>query len=154
MYGPRRGNQVSGAVFLIGLGLLFLTNFWWPGILFVLGAAAIAQGLSEGRGWYALQGGVWLIGIGLVFSIGFSLPLLLILLGLSMLCGTVFRPRTLLGRDMQFEEAPIREKRKNEARATAFDEHGDDEDEDEGRYVLGDDGEMVKVKNDQKRFNR
>ncbi|GEM_PF-819177 len=153
MYGPRRGNQVSGAVFLIGLGLLFLTNFWWPGILFVLGAAAIAQGLSEGRGWYALQGGIWLIGIGLVFSVGFSLPLLLILLGLSMLCGTVCRPRILFGRDVQFEEAPIREKRKNEARA-ADDDEFDDEGENEDRYVLGDDGEMVKVKNDQKRFNR
>jgi hypothetical protein len=149
MYGPRRGNQVSGAVFLIGLGLLFLTNFWWPGILFVLGAAAIAQGLSEGRGWYALQGGIWLIGIGLVFSIGFSLPLLLILIGLSMLFGRLLRPRVLFRRDMQFEEEPIREKRKNEDRAVAYDE----DDEDEGRYVLGDDGEMVKVKNDQKRFN-
>ncbi len=133
----RRSEQVSGGVFLIGLGLMIANVIpVWPGIMFVLGGAAIARGLAEGRGWYALQGGVWLIGIGLLFSVGFSLPLLLIVIGISMLLGTAFRPPFM-----------SREKMKNEELAAAEDREVD-RDADEDAYELGDDGELIKVKND------
>ena len=51
----RRADEISGAVFMIGLGLLFLLGFW-PGIMFVIGLTSIVQGLADGRGWYAFQG--------------------------------------------------------------------------------------------------
>ncbi len=136
----QRADQVSGGIFLIGLGLLFANVLpWWPGIMFVLGASAIARGFAEGQGWYALQGGIWLIGIGLIFTSGFSWPLLLIILGLSTLFGAWFRPP--FARRRGFDET---EKVKNDERMAAGIEADDEE------YTLGDDGELVKVKNDEK----
>jgi hypothetical protein len=89
MYTKERSDQIGGAVFLIGLGILFLGNIvsFWPGILYVIGASAIARGVAEGRAWYNVSGGLWMIGLGLVFQFGFSLPLLLILVGVGMLFG-------------------------------------------------------------------
>ncbi len=126
-----QADQISTAVFLIGLGVLAVTKFWFPGILFVIGAASIARGLAEGRGWYALQGGLWMIGLGLVFLGGFSWPLLLILIGISMLLGNLFRP-----------PFAARQKAKNEELADEREVQEEDE------YAVGDDGELVKVKND------
>ena len=89
----KRADQVSGGVFIIGLGLMFLGTIpWWPGILLVIGASSLARGLAEGQRWYSVQGALWMIGLGLLFWGGFSLPLLLILIGVSMLAGVVFRP--------------------------------------------------------------
>lgn len=88
----QRSNEISTGVFLIGLAILFITGYWWPGIMFVIGIASIAQALGEGKTWYAAQGGLWAIGIGLVFAVGFSLPLLLIIIGVSMILGYRFKP--------------------------------------------------------------
>lgn len=95
MYSKSYADRVSGATFLIGLGLLFtpiggIVGGFFPGILFVIGASAMARGLAEGQAWYNVSGGLFMIGIGLVFLIGFSLPVLLILLGLAMLFGFTF----------------------------------------------------------------
>lgn len=88
-----RADQVSGGVFLIGLALLFMTGYWWPGVLFVIGASSMARGVAEGRDWYSVPGGLWMIGLGLVFAFGFSWPLLLILVGVSMLFGKSWQDR-------------------------------------------------------------
>ncbi len=81
-----RNEQISVGVFLIGLAMLFITGFWWPGILLVMGAAALAKGAmgsEHGEHW----GGLWLIGLGLFFVVGFRWELLLIFVGVSMLLG-------------------------------------------------------------------
>lgn len=89
----KRAEQVSGGVFIIGLGLMFLGTLpWWPGILLVIGASSLARSLAEGQRWASMQGAVWMIGLGLLFWGGFSFPMLLILIGVSMLVGVVFRP--------------------------------------------------------------
>jgi hypothetical protein len=36
---------ISGAIFLIGLGILWYFDFWWPGILFLIAIMAIIGGL-------------------------------------------------------------------------------------------------------------
>ena len=90
MVNKTRADQVSGGIFLIGLAMLFLTDFWWPGILFVIGASAMARGIAEGQQWYTVTGGLWMVGLGIVFWAGFSLPLLLILVGVSSLLGYGF----------------------------------------------------------------
>jgi len=36
---------ISGGVFLIGLGLLWYYNWWWPRILFLIGALIIMGGI-------------------------------------------------------------------------------------------------------------
>ena len=96
----QRPEQVSGGVFLIGLALLFFTSFWWPGIMFVIGASMLARTISEGKPLQSNTGAFWVIGIGaffwlpglLSFSIGAILPLILIGLGLFMLFGGEYRP--------------------------------------------------------------
>jgi hypothetical protein len=68
----------------------------------VLGVSAIAEGLVEGRGWYALQAGVWAIGIGIWALFGFSLVVLFVMLGLSMIVGAFVRPPFLEGKPKPF----------------------------------------------------
>lgn len=41
----RGGPQLKGAIWMIGLGILFLTGDWWPGIMILIGISAIVEGL-------------------------------------------------------------------------------------------------------------
>jgi hypothetical protein len=92
---PARANAVSTAVFLIGIGVLFYTHFWWPGVLFLLGVEAAIQGFVRGRGWYALNGAFWFFAIGLLFVFHVGLPELFVLLGVGVLLNAFFRPPML-----------------------------------------------------------
>ncbi len=38
-------SDVSGAIWLIGLGFLFLTGWWWPGILILVGLNMVLDGV-------------------------------------------------------------------------------------------------------------
>src|SRR6185312_899691 len=87
-----KANQISSAVFLIGLGMLFATGYLWPGIFFVIGASMLAQGLASGRGWYSLQGAIWMIGLGIWFALGSPIGALLVIVGVSVLVGALVRP--------------------------------------------------------------
>src|SRR4051812_22061822 len=85
----KRSNQIFGGTFLIGLAVLFLTNWWWPGIMFVIGIAMIARAGAEGRNWMSERAGLICIGIGVVFGF-FSFnwwPLILIAIGVYLLLG-------------------------------------------------------------------
>jgi hypothetical protein len=87
--------QVTGAVFLIGLGIIALLNFWWPGIMFVIGVSLLAGEFVETRSINFSSGRV--IGaavvmvIGLLGLIDFNInwggiwPIVLILLGVGLL---------------------------------------------------------------------
>ncbi len=114
MYSKSYADRTAGAVLLIGFGLLLtpighIVGGFWPGILFVLGASALAKGMQQGLPWYNVTGGLWLIGLGLVFLWGFSLPLILILLGATMLFGYSFRSGHFgakIKRDEFYDEKP------------------------------------------------
>lgn len=85
-------DRVTGAIFLIGLGVLFtplggIVGGFFPGILFVIGATALAHSQVEGEGRDQMYGGLFMIGLGLFFLLGFNLPLLLIGLGIFLLLG-------------------------------------------------------------------
>ena len=43
------GSSIAGGVFLVGLGMLVLTGWWWPGIMLVLGLAAAAELARRGQ---------------------------------------------------------------------------------------------------------
>ena len=45
----QEGNGVAGALLLIGLGVLIMTHWWWPGIMVVLGVAIGTGLISEGK---------------------------------------------------------------------------------------------------------
>jgi hypothetical protein len=41
--------SVSGGVFLIGLGILVYTGWWWPGILLIIGLASSTELILRGK---------------------------------------------------------------------------------------------------------
>jgi hypothetical protein len=87
-----RADSIAGGVFLIGLGLLFATRFWWPGILFLVAIVALLEGWIGGKGWPAIQGGLWMVFIALWAMFHFSLAFLFVGLGIGMLVGALARP--------------------------------------------------------------
>lgn len=97
MLAKKRADKISGAVFLIGLGVLFFTGFWWPGILMLIGVTSLAQGLAQGRGWSGLQGAVWMIGLGILALTNLWWPGILILIGVSILIGYFQHPQQTNG---------------------------------------------------------
>ncbi|QPC82742.1 hypothetical protein G4Y79_24170 [Phototrophicus methaneseepsis] len=118
----QNADQISGGVFLIGLAMLFLTHWWWPGIMFVVGATIIARTIAEGQPWTSATGAFWVIGIGVVFGVpglidgidwGTIWPIALIVIGLFMLFGGNLRPR--LGRyDDDYLDDDIKPKQKRD----------------------------------------
>jgi hypothetical protein len=45
----KRASSISGGIFLIGLGVLMITNWWWPGILLVIGLSGGAEQIFRGQ---------------------------------------------------------------------------------------------------------
>ena len=87
---------VSGGIFLIGLGLLFLIPQigFWPWILAVIGAASLPAALAENRGWAGWQGFFWMIGLAVLFHTGLWWPGALILIGVSSLLAALTREQS------------------------------------------------------------
>ncbi|MCY3915554.1 MAG: hypothetical protein OXG49_06020 [Chloroflexi bacterium] len=103
MHIEEKASQIGTGVFFIGLGLLFFTGWWWPGIMFVIAASMLARTMAAGERWRSATGALWLIGIGVVFGIPGLIgdiagafwqlfPLILIGIGLFMLFGGKYRP--------------------------------------------------------------
>ena len=86
----RQASAISGGIFMIGLGVMFFTGWWWPGMMFVIGLSGGASLLYRGRIWeglntiaffFGLPGVVWLVDYYDI-SWGIAGPILLIGLGL------------------------------------------------------------------------
>ena len=45
----RRASAISGGIFLICLGVLLFTGWWWPGIMFAIGLSASAELVFRGK---------------------------------------------------------------------------------------------------------
>ena len=99
-----KASQASTGVFFVGLGLLFFTGWWWPGIMFVIAASMLARARALGESWSSASGALWLIAIGVIFGIPGLIadiagafwevfPLILIGMGLFMLFGGKYRPK-------------------------------------------------------------
>ena len=66
----RMASGISGGIFLISLGVLLYTGWWWPGIMFAIGLSAGAELVFRGqtlRGigtlafFCAIPIGIWII---------------------------------------------------------------------------------------------
>jgi hypothetical protein len=99
-----KASQIGAGVWFVGLGFLFISGWWWPGIMFVIAASILARTIAEGECWKSATGAFWLIGIGLFFGIPGLIgdiagafwqvfPLILIGIGLFMLFGGKYRPK-------------------------------------------------------------
>lgn len=94
----RTASAISGGIFLISLGVLLYTGWWWPGIMFAIGLSACAELVFRGkiaRGigtlvfFCAIPIAVWIIQRS---DIPWTLvgPLVLIGVGVIVLVKTVF----------------------------------------------------------------
>jgi len=84
---------ISGGVFLIGLALLFAFNWWWPGILVLLGLTSLVGSFAAGKSfWAGLQGAIWLLGIAVLAAFNWWWPGILVLVGISAILGGMLRP--------------------------------------------------------------
>lgn len=45
----KQASAISGGIFLIGLGLLLFTGWWWPGIMLVIGLSGGAEQIFRGQ---------------------------------------------------------------------------------------------------------
>ena len=45
----RQASGISGGIFLISLGILIITGWWWPGIMIALGLSGGAELIFRGR---------------------------------------------------------------------------------------------------------
>jgi hypothetical protein len=62
-------NSISGGVFLIGLGMLIITGWWWPGILLVIGLSSASELARRGQTWAALTTFATFAAIPLVIAV-------------------------------------------------------------------------------------
>jgi hypothetical protein len=60
---------VAGGLILIGIGVLLITGWWWPGIMVVIGVALAAERWLSGRSRDAIM----VLGIFLAIPVGISL---------------------------------------------------------------------------------
>ena len=66
----RKADGISGGIFLISLGVLVYTGWWWPGIMVAIGLSSGASLIFRGQIWrgilsfaffVAIPIGIWLI---------------------------------------------------------------------------------------------
>lgn len=83
----RKASAISGGIFLISLGVLLYTGWWWPGIMIAIGLSAGAELVFRGK---ILQG----IGTLLLFS---SIPIAIWVVQETEIPWTLVGPLILIG---------------------------------------------------------
>lgn len=80
-----KADTIGNGVFLISLGLLFFTGYWWPGILLAILATLAVRQFLTGRLWDLAISGIILLGLFIIsaanISVNVIMPLLFILGG-------------------------------------------------------------------------
>ena len=95
--------QLTSAIGAISLGLIFMTNYWFPGVFFAVGASVSPLAMVKGRwSWYITQFAILMIGLSVVFLEGFNNGILFLVFG-AMILFAILKP----------EGGPFYEKAKN-----------------------------------------
>lgn len=85
----RKADGISNGVFLIGLGVLLFTNYWWPGILIALWATLATRQYFTGRIYDFIVTSMILLGLFIVTLLKLDwsiiIPVLLILGGIHII---------------------------------------------------------------------
>ena len=61
----RMAGGISGGIFLISLGVLLVTGWWWPGIMVALGLSSGAALIFRGKIWGGIASLVFFCGIAI-----------------------------------------------------------------------------------------
>lgn len=64
MGNEKNKSRIFAGLMLVGLGILAITNYWWPGIMFVIGITMVISGIYHGKSLYDFVGAAVLIFIG------------------------------------------------------------------------------------------
>lgn len=75
----------SGGLFLIGLGVLAVFDWWWPGILVLVGLMALVGSAGAGQPRAGLYGALFMLGLALIAAFGWWWPGILFLVGIMAL---------------------------------------------------------------------
>ena len=65
----RMAGSISGGIFLISLGVLLATGWWWPGIMVALGLSSGAALIFRGKTWQGIGSLVFFCGIAVAVEI-------------------------------------------------------------------------------------
>lgn len=85
---------ISTGILLIGLGVLFYTNFWWPGILIVLWVSIGVREYLSKRYYDLFVSTIILLGLFVMYYLNVNwnilLPILFVLGGIYIICREFF----------------------------------------------------------------
>jgi hypothetical protein len=65
----RMAGAISGGIFLISLGVLLATGWWWPGIMVAIGLSSGAALIFRGKTWAGIGSLAFFCGIAVVVEI-------------------------------------------------------------------------------------
>lgn len=105
-----QANSAANGVFLISIGILILTNGWWPGIFLAIGALLFTRQFLNGRFYPACISGTLFFALFLLglFNWKWSIlaPVLLITAGIFLFTKEVYFPYGSKGESVkeEFEE--------------------------------------------------
>lgn len=112
MMSKRKADAISNGIFLIGIGILVFTGFWWPGILLVLWATLASRQYLTGRLYDLILTSIFLIGLSMIilFDLNWTvlIPVLFVLGGIHI----IFREYCFAEGDGENEEDSIIEAEK------------------------------------------
>lgn len=91
-WNAERANAVTGGIWMIGLGVLIATGFWWPGILFLVGITAIVEGSARGGGWQPIHGGLWMLLFACWAMMRFNITVLFVAMGVYAIIAAMITP--------------------------------------------------------------
>lgn len=88
-FSKRKANALSNGAFLIGLGILFYTNAWWPGILLAIWVSLAIRQYLTGRIYDLIISTFVLVGLFIItlFRLDWSLimPVLFVIGGIYLI---------------------------------------------------------------------
>lgn len=110
---------ISAGILLIGLGTLFYTNFWWPGILIVLWGSISSREYLSKRYYDFFITSVILLGLFVMYYVKINwnimLPVLFVIGGIYIVSREFFFSKTSrLEEKIEQLRAELEEEKKNE----------------------------------------
>ena len=83
----RMASAISGGIFLISLGVLLVTGWWWPGIMVALGLSSGAALIFRGKTWQGIGSLAFFCGIAVFVEIVRSTDISGVMIGAFILIG-------------------------------------------------------------------
>jgi hypothetical protein len=83
----RMAGAISGGIFLISLGVLLFTGWWWPGIMVAIGISSGAALIFRGKTWQGIGSLIFFCGIAVAVEIVRSTDISGVVIGAFILIG-------------------------------------------------------------------